>query len=60
MTNEASSARQEYMRRYRKKNRTRLNEYQRKWRRENPERCAKYIETYWSKKVNGINNFDKI
>lgn len=49
MTSEAKSARREYHRKWREKNRDKVNEYHRKWSRENPEKVKAAQFRYWDK-----------
>lgn len=46
-------AKREYMRKYREKNREKLNAYAREWRKENPDKVKQYDKNYWSKQVKG-------
>lgn len=53
MKEEAKKARAEYAKKYREKNKDRLNAYRRNWNKENPDKVKQYQETYWGKKANG-------
>lgn len=46
----AKAAKQEYMRKYRQKNRERLNQQHRDWSRKHPEAVKQYQHRYWLKK----------
>ena len=49
MTIEAIKARRAYQRKYRKKNRERINSQRRKWQSENREKAREYNQRYWQK-----------
>ena len=49
MTVEAMEARRAYQRKYRRKNRERINNKRRKWQSENREKVRGYNQTYWQK-----------
>ena len=51
MTAEANTARKAYMRRYRIRNRDRINAKQREWRANNPEKTKEYRKAYWERKA---------
>lgn len=46
MSEEAKKAQREYMRKYRAKNREKLNEQAREWRKNNPDKVIKIKERY--------------
>ena len=52
VTEAALAAQREYKRKYREKNRDKINEYAKKWRKNNPDKVRQYAETYWTKKIN--------
>lgn len=47
---------QEYMGKYRKKNRLKIREAHKKWQRENPEKVRAYQEKFWAKKAQDYND----
>ena len=49
MTIEAIKARRAYQRKYRKKNKERINSQRRKWQSENREKAREYNQRYWQK-----------
>ncbi len=49
MTQEAMEARRDYKRKYRAKNREKINQQQREWRARNPEKVREYQSRYWEK-----------
>lgn len=49
MTVEAMEARRAYQRKYRRKNRERINSQRRKWQSENREKAREYNQRYWQK-----------
>ena len=51
MTEEAKKAQAEYMKRYRRENRERLNKYRREWGKKHPEKQKEYSANYWNKKA---------
>ena len=51
MTSEAAEQRRIYMRRYREKNRERINRRQREWRAKNPDKVRELSTRYWEKKA---------
>lgn len=51
MGENVKEAKREYWRRYRKKNREKLNAYHRNWNKENPEKMRQYRRNYWEKKA---------
>lgn len=51
MNEAAKHARYEYMKRYRKENRERINELKREWNRNNPDKVKEYQERYWERKA---------
>ena len=51
MTIEAIKARRDYQRKYRKKNRERINSQRRKWQSENREKAREYNQRYWQKET---------
>ena len=56
MTIEAIKARRAYQRKYRKKNRERINSQRRKWQSENREKAREYNQRYWQKIAEGNQN----
>ena len=56
MTIEAIKARRDYQRKYRKKNRERINSQRRKWQSENREKAREYNQRYWQKIAEGNQN----
>jgi hypothetical protein len=51
MSEEAKAAKREYMRKYREKNRERMNETHRAWRKSNRHKIEEYNERFWNKKA---------
>jgi hypothetical protein len=51
MSKEATAAKKEYMRKYREKNRERMNETHRAWRKANAHKIQEYNERFWDKKA---------
>lgn len=51
MTNivDATEARKQYQREYRKKNRDKINAYRRDWNQKNPDRLKEYNRRYWER-----------
>lgn len=48
---EAREARREYNRKYREKNRAKINEYHRQWNKAHPDRAKKYTSDYWARQA---------
>lgn len=44
-------AKREYMRKYREKNKEKVNKLNREWRKANPEKVKEYQERFWEKKA---------
>lgn len=51
MNEAAKHERYEYMKRYRKENRERINELKREWNKNNPDKVKEYQERYWERKA---------
>ena len=51
MTADASEARRLYKRKYRQKNREKINKQQREWRARNPDKVREYQARYWKRKA---------
>jgi len=51
LSEEAKKARREYMRKYREKNRERINKTKREWARNNPEKIKEYTVRHWEKQA---------
>lgn len=51
MSPEAKKKRNEYMAKWREKNRDHLKKYQREWRRKNKAKIRQYQEEYWERQV---------
>jgi hypothetical protein len=49
----AKEKKRQYDRKWRKKNRERVNAYQREWKKNNPEKVQQHQINYWEKRVNG-------
>ena len=49
MTDAGKNARNEYYRKYREKNRDRVNQLHREWSRKHPERIKEYNDAHWDK-----------
>ena len=49
MTADASEARRLYKRKYRQKNREKINKQQREWRARNPDKVKEYQVRYWER-----------
>jgi hypothetical protein len=54
LTAEARAAKQEYMAKWRSRNREKINAYHRTWRKENPDKVQHYYENYWIRKANEV------
>lgn len=51
LSTQAQEARRNYKRRYRIKNREKINSQQRMWRKKNPDKVKEYQAQYWERKV---------
>lgn len=51
MTADASEARRIYKRKYRQRNREKINKQQREWRGRNPDKVREYQVRYWEKRA---------
>lgn len=51
MTQEAMEARADYMKRYRKDNKERINEYRKEWAKKNPDKIREYACRHWQRKA---------
>lgn len=47
----AATARKEYYREYRARNKDKFNEYSKQWRANHPDKVKQYTEKYWMKKA---------
>lgn len=56
MSVQAQEARRDYKRRYRIRNREKINDQQRAWRKNNPEKVREYQAQYWERKAGKTNN----
>lgn len=56
MSVQAQEARRDYKRRYRIRNREKINRQQRKWRANNPDKVQQYNREYWERKAGEIGN----
>ncbi len=54
MTMQAQETRKDYKKRYRLRNREKINEQQRAWRKANPDKVREYQARYWERKAKNI------
>lgn len=59
MSTEASEARRLYKRKYRAKNREKINRQQREWRARNPDKVKGYQAKYWERVAQRTGGCDK-
>lgn len=50
----AKKARREYMKKWRKDNKEKVNSYQKEWRKNNKDKVVGYQEKFWQKKAKEI------
>ena len=54
--NQVKQVKREYFKKYRDKNKEKLNKYQREYRASNKDKVKEYNKNYWIKRVKMLNN----